>query len=417
VKGQINIDAVPKVACAEYIGNRLWAVKDSDSIYASDILDPFNFDYARQSFQANAGDGQKVTKVLGTNRSDIVIFKENSTWLLSNIFADFGNQALNIISTEIGCIAPDTAVQVGSDIFFLSRLGLHTIGQVNDNSLQAAAVPLSAPVNNMLLSSNWTISENFQGTAFMNYYLLAVAPPGGTENSRIFAFDIVFGKWIGYWELPDFAGGVLRFSHTFENNVPRLGFLSTNGNFYRMFREEYWDEDTYETCAVHRTRADIAFRFISRAYGFQQPFLEKSTAKVEVAIAGKNPCVSVELRPSERIFSTGTVQTEKTYSDTAFEKHGFAKLASLNNKKNDLNLPYRENYSPCVLDMDRAVGENVLYVHEEGLYIDAPQFHRLGGEQRDYGDSISLMVVNSCGVIRIMRIALTAQTKQLGRET
>lgn len=119
----------------EVFNNRIVFSGDSNypsMIYLSEQEDPENFTPSEGATSAGAiqvspGDGQRITGLKNmflplTNEEVLVIFKEQSTYLLIGTDAD--NFTLQKLSDEFGAVNSHCAIEVGNELLFLSREGI-----------------------------------------------------------------------------------------------------------------------------------------------------------------------------------------------------------------------------------------------------------------------------------------------------
>ncbi|NDD56054.1 hypothetical protein EBZ39_19680, partial [bacterium] len=109
-------------------GNRLFGVGSStkrNTLYCSDILDASVWDSANSAI-INADDGDEITAIVPYYENRIIVFKKRRIFQVT-IPPDMTSAAdwtIQLISNNTGCVAESSAVQVNSDIFFLSDDGI-----------------------------------------------------------------------------------------------------------------------------------------------------------------------------------------------------------------------------------------------------------------------------------------------------
>jgi len=126
-------------------GGRLYTIENSKLRY-SDLLDPTTWageiDLAR-----NWPAGGDVGIALAEWNGNLIVFGERSIVILSDPQGDFNPD--NFVITEaipnIGCVARDSVVSIGSDMMFLSRAGVRALGRV----IQEKSLPVNEVSQNV----------------------------------------------------------------------------------------------------------------------------------------------------------------------------------------------------------------------------------------------------------------------------
>jgi hypothetical protein len=184
-----------------YAYNRLWLIEGDDTIIASDLLSA-NWDRINNEFRVEQGDGTRLVALRPFSNGNLIAFKERGIAVISgaNNFTTTSDMTMQFIDDRIGCIAPDTAVAIGKDVFFLGREGVWTIQQTSEQNAQLVELPLSEPIWGLMQDISWQYADRFSAASYDNYYLLAVAVDGNEYPNRVLAYDLLSRSWVGYWE-------------------------------------------------------------------------------------------------------------------------------------------------------------------------------------------------------------------------
>jgi hypothetical protein len=406
------IDRFPESSFGEYIGGRIWTVKDYDNIYASDILDPFSFDYAKQAFQVNKGDGGRINALVGFRNDSVLVFKDNSVYALSNIYDEIGRQTLSVVDGSFGAQGGQAVCHVGDEVFYFGRGGIRSLSLNEMGRTQLVQAALSDPVSNEMDGLDWTLSADCQMEYFGNCLLFAYSEHGASKNSRILIYNFMTRSWISKWTLPDFGGesgstGVFRFLKHTENGVQKLSFMDFSGRIWRMLADLYEDE-------ILSDRLSIPFRLETRAYSFRNPLLEKVLAKSEIGILHADPEVSMSGKAEKSIFEEVIMCSGKTYSSTAYDRHGIQAWQD-DNRNNDANRPYRKNYAPFLMQRDPEDEDDGYFYLFDDLYIDVMQKHKIENDMRMHGTAFGFCVECHSGAVSVDSVQLTARMKTISR--
>lgn len=193
--------AMPEARDGVYAYNRLWLIEGDDTIIASDLLDA-NWDRINNEFRVEQGDGTRLVALRPFSNGNLIAFKERGIAVITgaNNFVTTADMTMQFIDDRIGCVAPDTAVPIGKDVFFLGREGVWTIQQTSEQNAQLVELPLSEPIWGLIQDINWQYAENFSATHHDNYYILAVSVEGSEYPNRLLVYDLLSRSWVGYWE-------------------------------------------------------------------------------------------------------------------------------------------------------------------------------------------------------------------------
>jgi len=225
--------AQPKSTVATYYQNRLYVLEGRNEIYYSDIGDGDSYSLSNQ-FLIDSGGFDAVTRIYPFGTRTLIVFKEFSIALLDNLSGDLSaNATQTTLSNEIGCPCPDTVIDVGADVWFLSLGGVYSVRQGFENKLRADAAPLSAPVQNYIDRINWVQKSKFQAAYFDNNYYLSVALDDSEVNNALLVYNFITQTWHGI-HTADFLD-VKRLFVTTYNDERQLFSVSSQGEIFWMY--------------------------------------------------------------------------------------------------------------------------------------------------------------------------------------
>jgi hypothetical protein len=217
---------------------------DDDEIYASDILDGDSIDPVF-SIRVGGGDGDPIRKIMSWHGSFVAVLKQKSAYVVNTSTAlgadgqgaaDPVNWFIEKITDTIGCIAGNTVVPVGNDIWFLSREGLTSLVRSKESEQrQVSAMVLNTPVNDVFEDINWDEAHKSCAGYFNNRFYISVPLETSTVPNATLVYNLLTQKWEGKhtgtsWK-PLYYGRA-----SFKNNK-RLIIQDNSGNLYWQ-REE-----------------------------------------------------------------------------------------------------------------------------------------------------------------------------------
>lgn len=209
--------------------NRLFGVGSGETrntLYASDILDPSVWDSAN-SIIVNGDDGDQITAIVPYYRNRIIVFKKRRVFQV-DIPSDATTAAdwvVSVISNNTGCVAAGTAVQVSSDILFLSDNGIRSLVRSVADDFSSVGVPISEIVKDVIQSINTDSIRISTAIYYDNRYFLAVPTGSNNFNDTLIVYNTVLGTFEGTW-----SPKVMQFTLTnFNQAGTRAMFKEING--------------------------------------------------------------------------------------------------------------------------------------------------------------------------------------------
>jgi hypothetical protein len=261
-------------------GNRLFGVGSAgnrNTLYASDILDASIWDAANSAI-INADDGDEITAIVPYYENRIIVFKKRRIFQVT-IPPDMTSAAdwvIQLISNNTGCVAEGSAVQVNSDIFFLSDDGIRSLVRSAADDFTSVGLPLSEVVKDVIQEINVAEIGICTAAFYDNRYFLAVPTESNDFNDTIIVYNTVLGAFEGTW-----TPNVMQFALTnFQDEGLRLMKKSTTGQIQKY--------SGYKTPAQVTTAdyqdAGLDYESIVRTadMDFGDPFAEKHGSHFEV---------------------------------------------------------------------------------------------------------------------------------------
>ena len=214
-------------------GNRLFGVGSAgnrNTLYASDILDASIWD-AANSVVVNADDGDEITAIVPYYENRIIVFKKRRIFQVT-IPPDMTSAAdwvIQLISNNTGCVAEGSAVQVNSDIFFLSDDGIRSLVRSAADDFTSVGLPISEVIKDVIQEINVAEIGICTAAFYDNRYFLAVPTASNDFNDTIIVYNTVLGAFEGTW-----TPNVMQFALTnFQDEGLRLMKKSTTGQIQK----------------------------------------------------------------------------------------------------------------------------------------------------------------------------------------
>ncbi len=271
-------------------GNRLFGVgtgQNRNTLYASDILDPSVWDSAN-SVIINGDDGDEITAITPYYENRIIVFKRRRIFQVT-IPPDMTSAAdwtISIISNNIGCVAGATAIQVNSDIFFLSDDGIRSLVRSASDDFTSVGLPISEVVKDVIQEINTAEVGICTAAFYDNRYLLAIPTAANDFNDTILVYNTILGAFEGTW-----TPKVMQFALTnFQDEGLRLMMKLTTGQINKYSGYKTPAQTTaadYVDFGVQSNGTSVGtFDYISsvrtRDMDFSDPFAQKHGSYFEV---------------------------------------------------------------------------------------------------------------------------------------
>ena len=261
-------------------GNRLFGVGSAgnrNTLYASDILDASIWDAANSAI-INADDGDEITAIVPYYENRIIVFKKRRIFQVT-IPPDMTSAAdwvIQLISNNTGCVAEGSAVQVNSDIFFLSDDGIRSLVRSAADDFTSVGLPISEVIKDVIQEIN--VAEIGISTAafYDNRYFLAVPTGSNDFNDTIIVYNTVLGAFEGTW-----TPNVMQFAlSNFQDEGLRLMMKSTTGQIQKY--SGYKTPAQVTTADYQDAGVDYESYVRTKDFNFGDPFAEKHGSHFEV---------------------------------------------------------------------------------------------------------------------------------------
>jgi hypothetical protein len=262
-------------------GNRLFGVgsgAERNTLYASDILDASVW-ASNNSIVVGGGDGEEIVAVVPYYANRLIVFKPSKIYQVS-IPADMTSAAdwvVENVSSNTGCVAERSAIQVNSDVFFLANDGIRSLSRSVSDDFTAVGLPISEVIKDVILTISPTAIGASSAIFNDNRYILAVPTEANDLCDKIIVYNTILQAFEGIWT---FAAN--QFVETnFSSQGRRLNGKRSNGviNQYNGYKTlantvatDYQDSGSYYESFL-----------LTRSFIFGDPFADKHGSHFEVS--------------------------------------------------------------------------------------------------------------------------------------
>jgi hypothetical protein len=205
-----------------YYSNRIIALacyhtaptaRQRDTVSVSNFLDHTHWGVL-DAFTFNNGGNDEVVSVAPWTMNEFLVFMRNSIFYV-NVGNDkyttgdalSNNSFIQTMSTDTGCVAKRSVVQVNGGVMFLSDNGVYflkpnEVGAAEGMRLTTLADPISAPIDDVIQTINKLYSSRAVGIYWGNRYYLAVPIGDSTVNNKILVYNFILKQWESVDEYP-----------------------------------------------------------------------------------------------------------------------------------------------------------------------------------------------------------------------
>ena len=186
--------------------------KIKDEIIFSNGLDINTYDDIPNTKQLTAGTADFIVGLHSFSDNQLLIFNRNSIHTITSTI-NISQAVTSLVTGEIGCVAKDSIVQVGSNLFFLSDSGIYGASFQDLYNLRGNEVPLSESIDKTIGLINRDLWQNSSAVYFDNKYYIAVPLDSinsegtrvrATNNNAIIIYNFINKQWESIDSVPSF---------------------------------------------------------------------------------------------------------------------------------------------------------------------------------------------------------------------
>jgi hypothetical protein len=282
---------------------RIFLAGDEDypeRLHISDLLDGGYWGAANSLDVGN--DGQPITGLHSWDNYNLLVFKATSTYLVNtDPTINLADWTIQKVSSTVGCVAHETAVQVGADVWWMSRDGIQSVRRMAQETQREIQNTISTPIQSHFDNIAWAGVAQSNAVYFDNKYILSIPSGVASLPDTLLVYDTYHQVWVSEWSgVSSMSMTVSRFGNEAELNI------GTEVGELRVY-----DPDTeVETDGVVLT--DIATTVELRAFSFSDPFSQKSLLNIGLEFQSSTATITLAMAVSERPYET-VVSPLQTY--------------------------------------------------------------------------------------------------------
>jgi hypothetical protein len=213
-------EPIPFALRGFFAANRLFVQKD-DVIYASDPLDYGRYSVFN-SMRLHQGGSELLQTTAMFGKSEAVALKEHSVLKLTGLYGDLADVRQAEVTRRYGNVAPESAVDAGTDFLWLSQNGVASLSLTEFGEVQASQGAIagkppmfSDDIQPLIDRINWTYAPTAVAEIWDNAYYLAVPlDDGEVVGEELVHSGYEYGSLpaIGNLRVPTIAGRSYRYT-------------------------------------------------------------------------------------------------------------------------------------------------------------------------------------------------------------
>lgn len=387
-----------------YFKGRLVLINGRDNIMLSDPHDYLHFTQWTGTVSANLGEAGSALWLAPLGDDALLIGKEQCVLILTGLGGASTGWAMDDVTREYGGTASLAAVNVGTDLWMLSRKGVASIIRTVAGETQGVARTVSHSIPEDLADVDWVYAHQACAATWDNRFFLALPGKNQTDvvNNRVLVCNLINGglrveqavmagdlvggvvesggrvdSWEGTW-----TGDLLvpyAFARLSVFGEERLTFATPDGLV--CWLHDGWDDDGAEIETSLTTRGYFGGREVLALKGSLQLETFRPSYSVSVKTAGHNE-------------STAII-TDQTNDPTAYLTYGTAAYVPASSTSATFSAAHREDYSPTVDELLTAE----LDIHQN-ITESLPM--------RERDRSPALVITNTQGSLRVVTVSISA---------
>jgi hypothetical protein len=268
------------------------AGKETDAIWASEFMSVGNGNWtSERQFRIGKGEGDAIVAMASLQQNVMAVLKGNSVWLVrcdpANSTYEAG-QAVESISSGIGCVGRRAFCVFGNDLLFMARDGVRSLQRMEAAASQfQVSAPLSRPVQPLIDRINWEYASTICAVKHREYALFAVPLDSAIYPDTVLVWNGRLEKWVGVWT----GWSPMAFCVTHFNDTDQLAIGQYDGKVRKWKLENSATDDaTYQEDGTF-----VQAKANTRSFLFGEPINDKDGNHTEIRFAGSNGVINLTL--------------------------------------------------------------------------------------------------------------------------
>lgn len=148
------------------------------------------------------GSGGKIKAMKMWDNNNLVVCKTNETWLVDvdpTVDLLTSSWQRSRLHPTVGCVASETMVQVGHDMWWLSNAGVISLQRLYQESQTDVSPSVSEPMRAILDQLNHSAVGLSSAFYWRNRYFLSVPIASSATPNFVLVYNTITACWVGFW--------------------------------------------------------------------------------------------------------------------------------------------------------------------------------------------------------------------------
>lgn len=220
--------------------NRAFLQYARNEVIISDIDNAESYDSLYGVFTFAQGWSDYLIGTHPYQDNQTLVFLRRSVYLLNNVDGDVAAVTDQLLTQQVGCISRRSIATCGSNVLFLSDMGVFMLQPGYELTLRGNWEPLSAPISTTIQSINFSAIQSAVAAYWNNRYYLAVPVGASTRNNMVLVYNFINQAWESIDSFP--SGFYVDYMVVMNlNNFATLYLVNQEGGIYAAEQNELDD--------------------------------------------------------------------------------------------------------------------------------------------------------------------------------
>lgn len=152
------------------------------------------------NIQVGSGEGDPARALIPSQGRFLTMITARAAWQIDTSDASVANWPSLRVTSLAGCVEGKTAVAIGQDVYYLSRIGVVNLQALIETISISSQATLSWPIQPYIDRINWSAINRAFSTTWQDLFIIALPLDGDTRPKHFFAFNIRTRTWSTPWQ-------------------------------------------------------------------------------------------------------------------------------------------------------------------------------------------------------------------------
>ena len=265
--------------------------KFTDELIATDILDYNTVDPIGQNFRIASGGDDFIVGIEPFSEDTILVFCRKSIYRLGGTSGSLADCNLSVVTSELGCAARRTIIQVGNKVYFLSDNGIYGLEYLDEYNLRGLELPLSEAINPTIARINTNAIDKAVGRYHDNRLWFAIPVDGARENNMILVYNLLNQGWESVDQVDSSDFNIRDMIVAQEGTKNKIYITTAEGGVHEIDGFDGGDQISVSAGVSIPETLDVNSKLVSREYD-ADTIDRKNFARAELHIKSADGLVS-----------------------------------------------------------------------------------------------------------------------------